>query len=175
MSLPPLPPSNTERYKVFYTNNGQQHVSIIRTHIVSPATLGAYVDVLLTALNPIFNLTTLDKFEFAPIGSDIFNPVVTGYEGNTYGSGSALVATPVFISFIGRSAGGRKARSFWFGLNAVTTDYRYQPGESAAVDGAVLAVQSASNTWLAIDGTKPTWYNYANAGYNSYWQRQVRP
>lgn len=173
--MAPLNPNNTARFKTFYTSVGKQHTTQVRG-TVSPATLGGYMDVLFTALSPILYATTLDKVEFAAAGSNIFNPVTTGYEGNTYGSGAGSTAVaPYFIDFIGRSSGGRRVRCSVFGITILGLDYKFQPGEDANVDAAILVPQAATGAFLAIDGIKPTWYSYADAGVNAYYQRKNRP
>lgn len=175
MSLPPLSPDNTARFKIFYTTVGHQHVATIRNGTASPSSLGAQWDVLMTALSPDLYATVIDKVEYAPSGSNVFNPVVTGIEGNTYGSGAGSVSVvPFFVGFVGRSTGGRKVRFEVYGMNNLGVNFRFSPGEDAAVDGAILVPQASSNTFYAIDGIKPTWYSYANAKSSAYWQRKVR-
>lgn len=175
MPLPVLPPDNTARFKVFYTNVGHQHTAQVRG-TSSPATFGAQFDILLSALSPILYATTLDRVEFAPSGSNIFNPVTTGFEGNTYGAGAGSVAVaPYFVDFIGRSSGGRRVRMAIFGMTILGLDYKFQPGEDVNVDAAILVPQASAADWLAVDGIKPTWYSYANAGVNAYYQRKNRP
>jgi hypothetical protein len=173
--MAPLNPNNTPRFKVFYTNVGQQHVSQVRG-TSSPSSLGSQFDVLMTALSPILYATTIDKVEYAPSGSNIFNIVTSGIEGNTYGSGAGSTAVaPYFIDFIGRSTGGRRVRMSVFGVTILGLDYKFQPGEDANVDAAILVPQASALDWLAIDGIKPTWYSYADAGVNAYYQRKNRP
>jgi len=134
------------------------------------------MDVLFTALSPILYATTVDKVEYAPSGSSIFNPVTSGIEGNTYGSGAGSTAVaPYFYGFIGRSSGGRRVRFDIFGSTILGLDYRFQPGEDANIDGAVLVPQASALDFLAIDGIKPTWYSYVNGGVNAYYQRKNRP
>lgn len=176
MPLPVLPASNTARYKFFYHNATHPHVTTIRafgTH--SPSNVGAQFDVLLTALAGQIEATTLDRVEFAPVGSNIFNPVVTGFEGNTYGSGTSNPTNaPWFYGFVGRTSGGRKSRFMIFGANDLGTNYRFSPGENAAIDAAVLVPQASANAFGGIDGAKPVWYGYVNAGADAYWQRKGR-
>jgi hypothetical protein len=175
MPLPPLPSNNTARFKIFYTNVGHQHVTQVRG-TSSPASLGSQFDVLMTALSPILYATTIDKVEFAASGSNIFNIVTSGIEGNTYGSGAGSVAVkPYFYGFIGRSTGGYRVRFDIFGATILGLDYRFQPGEDVNIDAAVLVPQASASDWLAVDGVKPTWYSYVNGGVNAYYQRKNRP
>jgi hypothetical protein len=62
----------------------------------------------------------IDEVQFAASGSNIFNPVVTGIEGNSYGSGGVSAPNAAFfLSFVGRTSGGRRARLFVFGYITV--------------------------------------------------------
>jgi len=171
-----LPPSNTERYRVNYTVGGRQHSFEVRTNLVSPSGLGTNVTAFLTPLSTILNLLTVDNVTYAAGGSNIFNIVTTGIEGDSFGSGAGTgSAIPNFINFIGRSAGGRRVRLAVYGLKSDAQDYRFAPGESISIDDAIDALKAPANAFLSIDDVKPVWYDYANAGVNAYWQRNIRP
>jgi len=173
--MAPLPPNNTARFKVFYTTIGHQHTLEIRSG-ASPGAVGVIVDQFFTALSAISFLKTIDEVQFAASGSNVFNAVTSGIEGNTYGVGAGSITdVPVYIDFVGRSSGGRRVRLASFGHGSVGVDYRYLAGESIPVDAAVSVLQSAGGSLLAIDGLTPIWKAYANGGYNAYWQRAIRP
>ncbi len=175
--MAPLSPDNTDRYKFFYSNGGTQHTAIVRTAGIGAAAVGVFFDAFLTALAGTIFSTTLDEAQFAPSGSSIFNTVVTGIEGNTYGSGTGD-ATDVanFVGFVGRTSGGRRSRIFVYGTDvAGSIDYRIATGESAAVDAAVGVINTASGCFLGIDGLLPVWKAYANTGVSAHWQKALRP
>lgn len=173
--MAPLPPNNTPRFQFEYTVNGESHDFQIRAN-ASPVAVGSLVDVWLTALSPALFLVTLNLVSFAADGTDIFLPVTTGIEGNTYGTGdeSDDVQRAWYINFIGRSAGGRRWRLAMFGIRELSADFRFLPAENADVADAITALQGASPDLLAIDGLAVTVYNYANAGVNAHWQRAIR-
>jgi len=173
--MAPLPPSNTARFKVFYTNCGKQHTLQVRS-ADSPLAVGLNIDDFFQALSIVLFSTVIDEVQFAASGSDIFNAITTGIEGNTYGSGAgSITSVPVYLDFVGRSSGGRRVRATVLGVTTIGTDYRFVAGESTVIDAAVAALQAPANHWLAIDGIEPVWKTYANAGYNAHWQRAVRP
>lgn len=176
MPLTPLPPSNTARYKLYYTFAGVQHVVQVRAiGAHSPASFGTFMDGIFTSLNTALWALSVIKVEFAAVGSDVFNLVTTGIEGNAYGSGTPVgLLVPQFIAFQGRSSGGRKVRMSIYGIKPEENDYRFEPGDSAAVDAAISALAASSNFGASIDGLDPTWYLYANTGFNAYWQRKQR-
>jgi len=170
-----LPPNNTERFRVNYTVGTKQHDFQVRTNGVSPSALGASVDFFLDALSPALNAVVIDTVEYAASGTNIFNIVSSGIEGNTYGSGAGTgSAIPNDVNFIGRSTGGRRVRLMVFGLKVDAVNYRFTPGENSAVDAAIVVLQATPATFLAIDNIKPVWYDYANAGVNAHWQKAVR-
>lgn len=170
-----LAPSNTVRFKCFYTNLSHQHVLQIRS-TNTPGVVGGIIDDIFTALTGSIASTTIDSVESAPVGSDIFNPVVSGIEGNTYGiSGHPASDAATFWSWVGRTAGGRRIRLFVFGMGGMGTDYRYNPGEDSHVDNVVAALNTAAGNIIAIDGLQPVWKSYANAGVNDLWVKNLRP
>lgn len=174
--MAPLSPDNTARYKVFYVTNATQHTQEVRTNVVSPSAMGTLLDAYYTALGSKIYGTTIQEVQFAGTGSNIFNPVTTGIEGNVYSSGTGIPGeTPYYFDFIGRSSGGRRMRFAQFGAKALGSDYRYIAGEDANLDAALAVIAGAASAWVAIDGIKPTMKSYINAGVNSYWQRKVRP
>lgn len=173
--MAPLSPDNTPRYKVFYTVAGAQHVMDIRS-ADSPSAFGLNVDDLLNAINSLLLPLVIDEVQFSASGVTVFNTVTSGIEGNTYGSGTpALLNKTTYINFIGRSTGGRRVRLAVFGVADVATDFRFQPGENASVDNAITALNVSANHFICIDGLAPVWKSYANAGFNAYWQRNIRP
>jgi hypothetical protein len=173
--MAPLAPSNTPRFRVFYTVIGKQHSFEMRSH-ASPSTIGTIIDGLFTALSTGLYATTLDYVTYATTGSDVFNIVTTGAEGNTYGSGAGDTQhVPWYVNFIGRSSGGRRVRLAVFGIITMFTDFRSIAGESTEIDDAIDVLQTAGSALVAIDDLQPTWKNYANAGVNAHWQRALRP
>lgn len=173
--MAPLPASNTPRFRVFYTNAGKQHTLNIRSHD-SPAALGVNVSDLFNVLSPLLNPTTVNTVEFAASGSNIFNLVTTGIEGMAVGGGSPPpVAPSIYTNFIGRSSDGRRVRLAFFGLVSVAVDFRWLPTENAQIDAAIALLNLASNHFVSIGDIKPVWKAYANAGYNAYWQKEIRP
>lgn len=172
--MAPLPPDNTPRFRVHYTNLGVTHILDIRSNS-SPAALGVQVDAFFSAVAPLIADTSIDVVEFAPSGSSVFNPVTTGIEGNHYGTfASPQEARAWYIGFVGRSSGGRRARLFVFGAGLLGTNYRWTPGENAAADSAVATLQAQSPGWQAIDGLVPVWKSYANAGVNDALVKKLR-
>lgn len=173
--MAPLLPSNTPRFRFVYTTVGHQHTFEMRS-LISPAAMGTLVHQLLTALsNNLYDLV-LDLVNWAPAGSNIFNPVITGIEGNHYGLGVAAAdVVPFFVNFIGRSSGGRRNRIMLFGAKSLGIDYRFVAGEDPDIDAAVAILQGAAINTLAIDGLPTVWKSYVNAGVNAHWIKAVRP
>lgn len=170
-----LLPSNTARYKVHYTVGGHSHTMELRS-VASPSAIGTLVDAFLTALSSILHAMVIDLVEFAASGSDIFNPVTSGIEGNTYGIGAGTTdQVPIFFNFIARSSGGRRLRMAIFGGTSLGTDFRFIAGELGPIDAAIAVLVAAGSQLMAIDGLTPVWKTYANAGFNAHWQRALRP
>lgn len=173
--MAPLPPSNTPRFNVFYTNCGLQHSMQIRSHL-SPSGVGTLVDGFFDILTGSLPATSIDEVQFAADGSDIFNAVTTGIEGNTYGGPAGTPAEgATFWSWIGRSSDGRRLRLYLFGVGGMGQDYRYQPGESATLSSARDYLVAAGSDIVTIGDLVPVWKSYINAGVNAHLQRAIRP
>jgi hypothetical protein len=46
--------------------------------------------------------------------------------------------------------------------------------EDSIISDAVDLLNGTSDFFLAIDGTVPVWYGYANLGDNAYWRNRIR-
>jgi hypothetical protein len=170
-----LNPNNTPRFKFGYTGGLNDHTFELRSHL-SPAAIGAHVNLWLTALSPRMHAITLNTCQFAAAGSNIFNTVTCGFEGTVYGSGTPITQeAPNYIDFIGRSTGGRRTRITMFGVSGLGTDFRWAAGEDAAVDAAIALLVGFGSDLRAIDDIAPVWKPYANAGVNSHWTKATRP
>jgi hypothetical protein len=173
--MAPISPDNTARFRFHYTTCLRSHTFQIRSS-ASPAALGVLVNNWLDALDPVCFAGIIDSVDHAVSGSNVFNPITTGSESHTWGTGAGtLISAPGYYNFIGRTAGGKRVRLAMFGSTANSVDYRFAPGENADLDAAVNVLQGAGSNIIGIDGLVPTWKEYINAGFNAYWQREVRP
>jgi len=174
--MAPLPHNNTAIYYLDYTVDAREHTLEVRFDgAVSPAAFGASIGGLF-----VDNLANLDLLTVLGVrhqvqGSNVSNPVTSGIEGNTYGSGVAGADNvPKYINFIGRSSGGRRVRMMIFGYKGAISTWRLTTAENAGVSAGVARMNAASGLYLAIDAVEPLWYPYANVGFNAYWQRKAR-
>lgn len=173
--MAPLPPNSTARFNVNYTSGGNQHSFQLRS-TASPAAVGFVVDNFLNALSTAIFQVVIDNVDFAAIGSNVFNPVVTGIEGNIYSAGIPAGENRAWaLNFIGRTSGGRRVRLMLFGPTLLTTDYRYIAGEAGFIDAGRASLVAAGGQILGIDGLTPVWKTYVNTLANAYWQKELRP
>ena len=173
--MAPLPPNSTPRYRVLYTNSGQQHSNEWRSH-VSPSAMSTELDVYFTAIQGLLTATVIDDVLFAASGSNVFNSVTMAFVGNTYGSGGGTTLVRAsYVNFVGRSSDGRRIRVAFFGTTSLAGDFRFVAGEDTNVDNTIAALNSGSSTLVTIGDIQPVWKSYANAGFNAYWQRAERP
>lgn len=172
--MAPLPPESTARYRFRYTTGGEVHTFQIRS-AGSPVAVGAVVHNFLGALGTAQFFKTITSTDWAASGSNVFNPVVTGVEGNAYGAGVPVSADRAWaFNFIGRTPGGKRVRIMIFSPTSMTTNYRYDPGEAGLVDAAVNALEAAAGLVIGIDGMTPVWKQYVNLLANAYWQKELR-
>jgi hypothetical protein len=170
-----LPENSTARYRIHYTTGGHQHSFQIRSG-ASPSFLGGLVNDFLGSLSTAVSAITVDFVEWAPTGSNVFNPVTAGIEGNLYGGGLAVGEARAYaLNFIGRTSGGRRVRIMVFSPTSLGTDYRFIAGEGAFIDAARTVLVNAGSQIIGIDGLVPIWKSYVNALSNAYWQKALRP
>jgi len=173
--MAPLSPDNTPRFRCHYTILSHQHTLQVRSH-ASPAFVGTFLDNYFTAFGVTIGNMTLDFVDWAPVGSDIFNPVTTGQEGNTYVGGTSSPEMAAWAyTFLGRTSGGRRVRFTQFGALFLGVDYRIVAGESSPIDAVVAVLQAASGLIVGIDDLTPVWKTYADCGVNDHWIKNLRP
>lgn len=82
---------------------------------------------------------------------------------------------PQFISFVGRSLEGRRVRVTLQGAQfANDDDYRLPAQGNAQVTAVLTQLKTAAPQIRTIAGTIPVWNEYANIGWNAYFQRKRR-
>jgi len=173
--MAPISPDNTPRFRCHYTTVNKSHTFELRSHD-SPSFIGGFLTNFLGAASGLVYASVLDFVDFAVAGSNVFNLVTTGVEAMTWGTGAGTTAEiPEYVNFIGRTPGGRRVRLALFGLGVGSNDYRFGPGENTDVDNAIAELVAMGNHLRGIDDLQPTWKSYANAGFNAYWQRAIRP
>lgn len=174
--MAPVNPNNTDRYFFDYDADGRPHTVMMRTlATIDPVEAVAGFAGFVAALSPLMCASTLTGARFAEQGSNVTNPVSIG-GGVSWGAGGQNdTLEPAFISFVGRDNLGRRARVFMYGVLGVNqADYRLTFPESDEVIDVVGYLSSAAGIFLTITLGVPVWKNYANLGFNAYWQRQAR-
>lgn len=174
--MAPLPHNNTAIFYVDYTTCGRDHTVEVRANGgLSPAAFGTWFNTFVGHLSTDLLTWTINQVRWSALGSDVSNPVVTGIEGTTRGTGAGTPdSVPAFLNFVGRSSGGRRVRLAIYGYKNQFSTFRLTPTEDTHIGEAVLDLNTVLNGALAIDGLKPVWYPYANVGFSAYWIRAVR-
>jgi len=176
--MAPLSPSNTVRWFLDYTTSNGDHTMEARatgTAATDASFASDFFSALLLALAPRLTTITIAGLRRAAAGTNVSLPATWSGEAS-YGSGSqSVINAPVYLSFVGRSAAGRRARIFIYGVSAQTEDdYRYEAVDHGEISDALEVLNGAVNFFLAIDGLDVIWNPYANAGFNAYYQRKAR-
>lgn len=178
MPLPPLDPSNTERWFYKYSSGGFFHTIMMRTvdGITREAVVGAYAD-FLTAISDAFYLCTTISLDRADRGSNIRLPQSLDDLPGSFGAlNPAPVDSPYALAFPGRSVAGRKARVYLVGTKLKgDANYRYGYAENAAVAAGIDSLNTnGADMWLGIDGQPCNWYQYATAKQNDHFIGRLR-
>lgn len=175
--MPALPPNNTAVWRISYSNVYGQHQFDVRD--ADPAqgdTLGLVAD-FLTALGDRVIASTVTGVTLQEAGAQVSMPQQTTLDGMTFGANNGTPEDDAsFVSFTGRSIGGRRTRITIFGFanDQYGNNFRFTPGEDGAPAAALAVLQNAAGGFIAIDGQPVVWNNYVNAGVNAYWQRRKR-
>lgn len=183
--MAPLPPDSTPRYFLDYVANGRAHTVQFRYTSLDNAEPGS--DILTDWQDILVEVGEFMPTDWAPVGhrwaaagSNVSNPVTAALPALVGQMGIYPALAPAFLSFVGRGADGRRVRLSFLGCtmspaNLVNNnnDYRLSSAENANVEQIVSMLNETPFT--TISGTIPSWKQYANLGFNAYWQQQVRP
>ena len=174
--MAPLPHNNTAIFYVDYTVDAIQHTFEVRFDgAESPASFGSTLNAFLNTIAPVLYQLSIDVIRFQAEGSNVSAPVVTGIEGNTYGTAAPIGWVRAnFIRFVGRSSGGRRVSFDLYVPDVTDTNFRITAAENSDVADAIDILNGEESMFLAIDGLAPTWYAYVNIKQNSYWARKLR-
>lgn len=175
--MAPLNPNNTERWFLDYTTCGEEHTLLMRAGLpITAADATAALDTFLDAFGTTIQQLTVNGLRRSLAGQNISLPQPwTG--AATYGSGvGGHAVTAQYVDFVGRSTGGRRVRVAVFGYTTPVTnnDYRITEAEQAAIGEVLDFLNSTEGVFVAIDGNGVLWQQYANTGFNAYWQREIR-
>ncbi len=174
--MAPLPPETTGRLFIEYTSLGQEHVAVVRlgttgTSLEAAAVYGALAPLIAPFL-PVEDAITGARY--AAPGSNLSFPLGVTPEPGTNTQTFDPDNKPEFISFTGRSLGGRRTRFTIFtpAYNPDVDGYRVLDLTGGL--GALRNELATNESITAIDGEPVIWNSYANAGYNAYFQRKQR-
>lgn len=177
MPLPPLPDNNTARLWVEYDTTVGIHELLFRQH--SAATKSDFITQVRQFCTQLVGLVNssggFTSARYAAAGSDISNPESWAAINGTNATAPSVLARPIFATFSGRTATGRKARLYFFTpyIN-FESDFRLELADNTALANARAILESPTRHIGAIDGTAPIWYPYFNIGFNAYHQRKAR-
>lgn len=177
MTLPPLPPTTTSRYRLNYTANGLAHSIVVHNPTgTSQATALSNATALANLLKPlVFTDTVFQSVDWADLGSDVFNPLGTLNIAGTFTGNGQPVGRPWYYGFVGRSPSGRKTRFFLFGVPIPNdANFRITTSELASIATAVTALNSGTGGIMCIDASQPVWKPYINVGTHDHYVKRIR-
>lgn len=178
MPVVALPPSNTPRWWLDYTVNGDPHSLMMRaTSIKTDAQVATvYADLLALFTTSDIYAIAVTGMRKAAEGSDVTLPA-TYAETTAFGTGTAVDNDnrAKTFSFTGRSDDGHKVKLFIFGCKPTANgDYRIQVGESSTIDDVVTYLNNLNGFFNSISGGHPIWNAYGNTGWNDHWIKKAR-
>lgn len=174
-----LPPNNTARVWVKYTDGINEHELLIRHN-----TATADVADVLDFADDLFTQIADSWYQIGVLGarassqhSDFSFPTAWPHSP-TYGGGAMpKVFSPRQFCLLGRTSLGHRIRFFLFGYEGTSPDdYRLARGSGNIVDDALTVIEAAqlNGIGLCIDGQVPVMYQYADFNFNNYYERQAR-
>lgn len=173
--MAPLPPDSTPRYRIHYKAIDKDHTFQLRSD-QSPAFIGNLANDFFTALGAAVGPILLEFVDWAPAGSNVFNPVITGHEGAAYAGGAFTNEMNAWAyTFVGRSSGGKRTRIAVFGALFLSDDYRLEAAASPTIAAALNILNLAGSLITCIDGLRPVWKSYVDIQVNDHWVKNLRP
>lgn len=175
--MAPLPSNSTAVLFVDYSTCGHDHT--VECRFGSTSNVGeamAVVHEVWTIMSEYFRLVTITGARVRADGGVVTTPVTWAGSG-TYGEGAGTEdESAQFISFQGRSLGGRRVKMTFFGsiIDKSANKYRIYAGADDIIEDCIEALDTGMSVPVAIDEGQPIWQNYANIGQNAYWQRKIR-
>lgn len=174
--MAPLPESNTSRYFLTYSVNGHNHTATVRDDgTVTPATFSEQMGAFLEALSPLLFTSTFVRLESAAAGSNVRVPVPWSGPTEWGGGGGAEQNTPLFWSFTGKSADGRRFRLEIFGRNVPeNANWRVYAIDDTSIAAAIAELETTEPMFLTISGSGPIYNQYANQSDSQHWIGELR-
>lgn len=179
-------PNYTPRLKLVYSSKGKTHSMMWRDArgeddpSLLTAKMGLFLDEL--AANRFTDWTIL-SCQWAETDSDIFLPVTppTVDAGTASLTGITNAVAAASISFVGRSALGKRAVFYLYGTNIVQdavsaneSDFRILTSEVAAISAAIGVLNETGHPIRGNDGATVSFYPYVNTKYNDHWVSKLR-
>lgn len=177
MPLPPLEEHNTPRYFLDYEGPMGKRVIQLRVNPADagPSAVTAVQQLVQLLRDLVYTSVTFNGLRYAAAGTNVSNPVLwTPVQGTQAGviDGARY---PRYMSFVGRGPDGRRIRFSVYGVTGFPdNDYRTLPGEFAPVAAVLNYLNNDTNPFRTISGSVPVWKQYANQGFNAYYQRKRR-
>lgn len=175
--MAPLPDNNTQRTFIDYSGPTGEHTVQLRFDSTADfSALVSYTNTIATLVaDALWDQMDVTGLRYAGLGQNFSIPL-----GFTPLPGQVAVSVaeanfPRFVSFVGRSAGGRRVRFYLWGVHFNTpSNYRFPLGVAAELDALHTALSVDTADLCAIDSLPFTLKNYINVGYNSYYERKRR-
>jgi len=178
--LSPINPNNTARLYLDYVAATKRHTLVIRytTGIIAAAAADIWRQVLLANEAAFGSNVEFDGARVSELGSNVTNPLPWDIV-EFVGTAVPTVDAPRFVSLVGRDPQGYRVRYYFYGVNFDTlepADYRLTGEELPVWDAFQTDFLDAmtETSAVTIAGNLPVMKNYANVGYNAYYQRKAR-
>jgi len=173
MPVTRLSPSNTARWWLDYTVNGDPHT--IQMRLPSGGTdadaESVFTDILGLMDASAFYGWSVIGMRHAVAGSDVSLPATYGGPTSA-GAGSSTdnEFRAHTYSLTGRDAEGHKIKVTFFGAKLQANgDYRLGHGENSITDALIDYFVALDGKFVTINGLQPLWNNYVNTGFNDHW------
>jgi hypothetical protein len=175
--MAPLALNLTDRYYVDYEGVAGKHTIMFR---FTPETVFedavAKITSVIQAMKTWVGLTTtFNNLRVSQSGTVVSFPAAWTPIIGTNNAPFGPERYPQFISWVGRDFNGIRVRYTVHGaVVAPDSDYRVLANENANVLAVLNALKGGTTSLVTAGGTTPVLNNYANFGYNAYFQRKRR-
>lgn len=175
--MAPLPDNLTDRYWVDYSGLMGKHSMLFRTIPGTDleAATARIVEVVQTLTAWSFTTTVFFQLRRSVVGTDVSFPVPWTPIAGGATAQQLPQDYPQFVSWVGRGLDGVRVKFSLQGTNVeADADYRQYADNTPQVAATIAALSDPVTPFVTASGGQFILNNYANTGFNAYFQRKRR-
>lgn len=175
--MAPLSDTFTQKYFMDYEGPNGKHTILFRfVPGIADADCKSRIIAVIGAMKAWMHTSfSFNVLRYSAPGSNVSFPTAWTPITGTFATAPTADMYPRFMSWVGRDSGGRRVRYTLIGASVnVDTDYRVLTSENSSVTAVLTQLRATGPSLVTKQGFVPIFNDYANVGYNAYFQRKRR-